>query len=87
MDDMNLETINGKPITKELIDELSARCEKEWSATEVRVVPTSHGKALAALQALGLPAEEIEALERRAKNENRPLQLYLKTILRNELAS
>ena len=87
MDEMNLGTINGKPITRELLDELTTRCEKDWADDEVSVVPTTYGQALAALQALQLPAEEIQALERRARNENRPLSLYIKSILQNELAS
>ena len=87
MDEKNLGTINGKPIDSELLEKLVARCERDWPENEVTVVPTSHGQALAALRALDIPVEEIEAFERRAQHENRPLSLYLKAILRNELAS
>jgi hypothetical protein len=87
MDDMNLGTINGKPIDKELLDELTLRCEKDWADCDVTIEPTSHGQALAALKALDMPVDEIEALERRAQHENRPLSLYLNAVLRNELAS
>jgi hypothetical protein len=87
MDDMNLGAINGKPFDKELLDSLSKRCEKDFEDHEVIVVPTSHGQALAALRALDIPVEEIEAHERRALHENRPLSVYLRAILRNELAS
>ena len=47
MDEVNLGTIKGKPITKELLDELAARCEKDWTEDEVSVVPTDHVQALA----------------------------------------
>jgi rhodanese-related sulfurtransferase len=87
MDDINLGTINGKPIDKELLDALSKRCERDFEDREVIVVPTSHGQALAALRALDIPVEEIEALERRAQHENRPLSVYLRGIIRSELAS
>jgi len=87
MDEINNKTINGQPITQELLGKLSARCEEDWSADKVSVVPTSHALALDALRALELPIEEIEALERRAQHEHRPLSVYIKSILRNELAS
>ena len=87
IDEKNFGTINGKPITEELLDALSTKCERDWADDEVTVIPTSHGQALDALKALGLPVEEIEALERRARHENSPLSAYLKAILRNGLAS
>jgi hypothetical protein len=34
-----------------------------------------------------LPVEEIEALERRAQHEKRPLSYFLKSILRDALVS
>jgi hypothetical protein len=86
MDELSLGTIDGKPITRELLETLSSRCEKNWNDEDVLVAPTSHGRALAALQALELPVEEIEALERRAQHEKRSLSFFLRTILRNELA-
>ena len=85
MDKLNLGTIDGKPITQELLEGLSSRCENNWAEDEINVAPTSHGRALVALQALELPVEEIEALERRAQNENRPLAFFLRSVLRNEL--
>ena len=87
MDEMKFGTINGRPITQEFLETLSARCEEDWSENEVSVVSTRHALALDALRALELPTEEIEALERRAHHENRPLSVYIKTILRKELAS
>ena len=87
MDELKDRTIGGHSITKEMLDKLAVRCEKDWTEDEVVVVPTSHGQALTALRELELPTEEIEALERRAQHENKPLSLYLKSILRNELAS
>ena len=86
MGKLNLGTIGGKPITRELLETLSARCEKDWEGEEILAASTNHGRALAALQALELPSEEIEALERRARHENLSLSLFLRSILRNELA-
>ena len=83
---LDLGTIKGKPITPELLGTLSERCETDWAEDEVSVEATSHGRALAALQALELPVEEIEALERRAQHENTTLSYFLRSILRNELA-
>ena len=86
MDKLNLGTISGKPITKELLETLSERCEKDWGGDEILAASTSYGRALAALQALELPMEEIEALERRAQHQNLSLPLFLRSILRNEIA-
>jgi hypothetical protein len=85
MNDVNLGTIGGEKITSELLEKMSARCERDWSEDEVMIEPTSYGKALAALQALDLPVEEIEALERRAKHEKKPLSFYIRSILQGEL--
>jgi hypothetical protein len=86
MEDLNLGTIGGKKITPEMLEELSARCERDWPEDEITVTPTDYGKALAALQALNLPVEEIEALERRAKHERKPLPFFIRSILQDELA-
>jgi hypothetical protein len=86
MEKVNLGTIDGTPIDRELLKKLSSRCEADWAEDQVTETPTSHGRALAALQALELPIEEIEALERRAQNEKRSLSFFLRSILRNELA-
>ncbi|MDR1815987.1 MAG: hypothetical protein LBR00_04805 [Clostridiales Family XIII bacterium] len=86
MNDYNLKTTDGRPVTDELIEELSARCEKGWDPSEVVVVSTKHGKAMAALQALDIPLQEIEALERRAKHEHKPLSSYVRSVLLSELA-
>jgi hypothetical protein len=86
MNDDNLGTIGGEPITRELLGNLSLRCEKDWNVDEFSEAPTSYGRALAALQALDLPVEEIEALERRARHEKRSLPLFLRSILQNELS-
>ena len=60
IDEINLGTINGKPITKELLESLSSRCEQGWADDEVTVVPTNHSKAFAALSALDVPVEEMD---------------------------
>jgi hypothetical protein len=69
-----------------MLEELSARCEQDWPEDKVTVAPTAYGKALAALQALDLPVEEIEALERRAKHERKPLSFFIRSILQDKLA-
>ena len=86
MNNVSLGTMDGEPITQELLENLSLRCEKDWSGDEYTVSSTSYGRALAALQALDLPVEEIEALERRAQHKKSPLPLFLRSVLRNELA-
>jgi hypothetical protein len=78
-------TIGGKPITPELIGELSAVFERDWTPAEATIVPTEYGKALHALQELDLPAQQIEALERRAKSEHKSFSFYLRSVLQNEL--
>jgi DNA-binding PadR family transcriptional regulator len=82
----NYGTYNEKPITEEMLESFSANFERDWQPEEITVVPTERGKALLALQALDLPVSEIEALERRAKYENKPLSFYLRTVLQNVLA-
>jgi hypothetical protein len=81
----DLGAYKGQPLTRELIDELSTEFERDWDESEVSVATTSYGKALQALQALELPTCEIEALERRAKYEQKPLPFLIRSILQNEL--
>jgi hypothetical protein len=81
----NLGTYRGRPVSPELIEELSAKFERDWDESEITVAPTRYGKALQALQALELPVDEIEALERRAKYEKKPLQFFIRSILQSEL--
>jgi hypothetical protein len=78
-------TYKGQPITPELIGKLSAEFERDWDDSEITVVPTRYGKALQALQALELPVDEIEALERRARYERKPLQFFIRSILQSKL--
>lgn len=82
----DLGTIGGKPVTNETIEVLVSEFEKDWDETEVDIVPTSHGRALAALQSLDLTVDEIEALERRAKHEQKPLSFFLRSVLQDKLA-
>jgi len=81
-----LGTIGGKPITQEMIDGFSSEFERDWSETEVKSIPTNHGRALAALQSLELTVDEIEALERRAKHEQKPLSYFVRSVLQEKLA-
>jgi hypothetical protein len=83
--EQNLGSVGGKPITQNMLDDFTATFERDWSPSEVKVIPTERGKALRALHDLNIPAYEIEALERRAKNAQQPLSIYIHTLLRNEL--
>ena len=82
----DLGTIHGKPITQEVLAEFVSEFERDWAETEVEAIPTSYGRALAALQSLDLAAHEIEALERRAKHEQLPLSFFLRSVLKDKLA-
>ena len=82
----DLGTIDGRPITQEMIDGFSADFERDWTAEEARAVPTEYGRALAALQSLDFSVDEIEALERRAKHEQKPLSYFLRSVLQDKLA-
>ena len=81
-----LGTIGGQPITQEMIEGFSSEFERDWAEDEIVVSATSHGRALAALQSLELTVDEIEALERRAKHEQKPLSFFLRTVLQDKLA-
>jgi len=85
LEEQNIGTLNGKPITQEMLDSYLATFERDWSPSEMRVVPTERGKALRALHDLDIPAYEIEALERRAKQKQQSLGLFIHTLLKNEL--
>jgi hypothetical protein len=76
----NLGTYRGQAITPELIGELSAKFESDWEESEITVAPTRYGKAL---QALVLPVDEIEALERRNTNVARKNLKNIKSPLDN----
>ena len=66
-------TIDGKPITKEMLESYTATFERDWEPSEIKVVPTERGKALRALYDLNIPSYEIEALEKRARYKNQTL--------------
>lgn len=83
----NLGKIDGKPITQEMLDSYTVTFERDWSPKEIRVVPVDRGITLRALQELNIPVYEIEALERRAKQNRLPLNIFIQSILRNELFS
>ncbi|MDR0310095.1 MAG: hypothetical protein LBJ21_00770 [Acidobacteriota bacterium] len=79
-------TIGGEPITQEMIAEFVSEFERDWDEAEIEVKSTSYGRALSALQSLDLTVEEIEALERRAKHEQKPLSFFLRSVLQDKLA-
>jgi hypothetical protein len=78
-------TVNGQPITPEMLTRFSRKFERDWQDSEIVVKPTGYGKALDALQSLELSIGEIEALERRAQDMNEPLPRYLRSVLQKEL--
>ena len=82
----DLGTIGGQPVTQQMLDGFVSEFERNWAETEVEIVPTNYGRALAALQSLDLSVNEIEALERRAKHEEKPLSFFLRSILQDQLA-
>lgn len=87
MEHQDIGTINGKPITKEMLESYTATFERDWMPSEVQVVPTERGRILRALQDMNIPIYEIEALERMAKNNKQTLGDLIRTILQNELLS
>ena len=68
-----------------MLDSYTAAFERDWTPSEIKVVPTERGKALRALHDLNIPLYEIEALERRAKQKKQSLGFFIHTILQNEL--
>jgi hypothetical protein len=70
-------TVNGQPITPEMLTGFSRKFERDWQDSEVVVKPTGYGKALDALQSLELRAQGI----------HEPLPRYLRSVLQKELVS
>ena len=85
MDLDDLGEINGQPIDQAMLDNFTATFDRDWDDSEIIVRPTKYGKALQALQSLELSHIEIEALERRAMHERKPLSVYLRSILQDAL--
>ena len=82
----DLGTIGGKPITEKMIEGYGSEFERDWDKSEVEIRQTNYGRALAALQSLDLTIDEIEALERRAKHEQKSLSFFLRSALKDKLA-
>ena len=78
-------TINKKPITQEMLDGYMKTFERDWDPSEIKIITTERGKALRALHDLNIPLYEIEALEKRAKQKNQTLGLYIHTVLQEKL--
>ena len=87
MKQQDIGTINGKPISQEMLDSFTSTFERDWAPGEVRIVPTERGKVLRALHDLNIPLYEIEALERRAKQKKQPLGFFIRMVLQNELSA
>jgi hypothetical protein len=87
MSTLGLGTIEDKPIDQEMLDALAADFARDWDDSEAMIVPTSRGITLRALQALELPVDQIEALERRAQNKHQPLSIFIRTVLQDELSA
>jgi len=85
LEQQDMGTIDGRPITQEMLENYTETFERDWMPSEVKVVPTERGKALRALHDLDIPLYEIEALERRAKQKKQPLGFFIHTILQDEL--
>ena len=85
MEQQDIGTIDGKPITQEMLESFTATFERTWDPSEVKVIPTERGKVLRALHDLNIPLYEIEALERRAKQKQQTLAFFIHSVLQNEL--
>ena len=51
LEQQDIGTINGEPITQEMLESYTVTFERDWLPSEVKVVPTERGKILRALQA------------------------------------
>ena len=85
MDQKDIGTIDGKPITQEMLDEYTATFERDWTPSEVKIIPTERSKALRALYDLNIPIYEIVALERIAKQNKQPLRFFIHSLIQREL--
>jgi hypothetical protein len=85
MENQDIGTIGGKPITQKMLDGYTDTFERDWLDSEVSVIPTERGRVLRALNELNIPAYEVEALERRANHKQQPLISYIHSILKQEL--
>jgi len=85
MEKQDIGTVGGKPITQEILENFEATFERDWSDSEVSVIPTERGRVFRALHDLKIPAHEIEALERRANRKQQPLISYIHSIIEQEL--
>jgi len=75
LEKQDIGTVGGKPITQKMLDSYEATFERDWSDSEVNVIPTERGRVLRALHDLDIPIYEVEALERRANHKQQPLIL------------
>ena len=85
MTNLNLGTVNGKPITQDMLNDYTEAFSRDWSDSEVAFTITERTKALNALGGLNIPIHEIEALERRAISKQQSLSLYIHSIIKQEL--
>jgi len=82
---MDFGTINGIPISQQMLDEYALEFEKDWDPSEFKVVQTERGRELNALKELNIPIEEIAALERLARHLNRKLSEIIHISLQNAI--
>jgi hypothetical protein len=80
-------TLGGQPITDEMLQGLAADFANDWDESKVVFKQTSRGATLSALQALDIPVEAIEAIERRAEREHTPLSLFVREALVGRLTA
>jgi hypothetical protein len=80
-------TLNGQPISEKMLQDYADDFAKDWDESKIIVRQTDRGVTLSALQALDIPVEEIEAIERKAKYEHTPLSLYVRKALVDRLTA
>jgi 5-methylcytosine-specific restriction endonuclease McrBC regulatory subunit McrC len=80
------ETIGGKSYTKAQIEVLAQDFERDWEDDEVTYEETDYGRMMRLLNELQIPTPQVEALERRASNENVAFPSYVSNKLRTALA-
>ena len=85
MDKGNLMTVDGRVLDNEYINELVETFERDWEPSEYSVRLTERGKILKMLNEINVPLHEVEALERRAKQNKQSLASYIGTIIHNDL--
>jgi rubrerythrin len=80
-------TLNGRQISEEMLRGYADDFAKDWEESRIVARQTDRGATLSALQALDIPVEEIEAIERKAKHERTSLSMYVRKTLVDQLTA